>query len=260
MLNELYRTLDYLQFLLVANSRHGTHSPFIYRFVDEILYAKTIHPSFEWIEQIRKEMLQSDVELMLEDFGSGNNNGPRKLKTVAARTARGAKYGRLLHRIIAKFQPQICLEIGTGTGITALYQGAAMQQNQVLHSIEGCSALHEIAKFNANRLGLQQVVFHHGQFDQVLPNLLPQLQRIDFAYIDGNHTFEATVRYFEWLLQYSHQHTIMVFDDIYWNEEMKNAWAHIKRHPAVNATIDIFAFGLVFFRNEQAKEDFTIRY
>jgi predicted O-methyltransferase YrrM len=121
-------------------------------------------------------------------------------------------------------------------------------------------ALHEIAKFNANRLGLQQVVFHQGQFDQVLPNLLPQLQRIDFAYIDGNHTFEATVRYFEWLLQYSHQHTIMVFDDIYWNEEMKNAWAHIKRHPAVNATIDIFAFGLVFFRNEQAKEDFTIRY
>jgi len=36
------RYIDYLLHLLQADSRHGTHSPFVYRLVDELIYAKRL--------------------------------------------------------------------------------------------------------------------------------------------------------------------------------------------------------------------------
>jgi predicted O-methyltransferase YrrM len=261
MLNELYRTLDYLEYLLVSDTRHGTHSPFVYRLLEEVLYAKTTTPIWDAIEQIRKEMLQSSAKIELLDLGSGNRSGLRKLSDITHRTARGAKYGRLLHRLIAHLQPQHCIELGTGTGITTLYQASALPPGHVIHTIEGSPALCEIAAFNAERCSLfERIIIHEGNFETTLPYLLQNMQQIDYGYIDGNHTFEATTRYFEWMLPKLHTRSVLVFDDIYWNEEMRNAWTFIKNHVSVTVTIDIFAFGLVFFRPEQAKEHFKIRY
>ncbi|NBP05883.1 MAG: class I SAM-dependent methyltransferase [Bacteroidetes bacterium] len=261
MLNELYRTVDYLEYLLVSDTRHGTHSPFVYRLLEDVFYVKNSNPVWDGIEQIRKEMLQSNSRIELVDLGSGNRNGLRKLSEITHRTARGAKYGRLLHRLIAMLQPQNCIELGTGTGITALYQASAFRHNQVLHTLEGAPALCEIASFNAQRIDLAyQIEVHQGDFANTLPELLQNLQQVDYAYIDGNHTFEATTQYFLQLLPHLHTQSVLVFDDIYWNEEMRNAWTFIKNHANVTVTIDIFAFGLVFFRPEQAKEHFRIRY
>ena len=52
---------------------------------------------------------------------------------------------------------------------------------------------------------------------------------------------------------------MLIFDDIYWSEGMKEAWAQIKAHPQVTATIDLFWIGLVFFKPGQAKEDFLVK-
>jgi len=52
---------------------------------------------------------------------------------------------------------------------------------------------------------------------------------------------------------------MLIFDDIYWSEGMKEAWAEIKVHPQVKVTIDLFWIGLVFFKSGQAKEDFKIK-
>ena len=78
-------------------------------------------------------------------------------------------------------------------------------------------------------------------------------------YIDGNHTKEATLRYFQKLLPYTHNDSVMIFDDIHWSAEMEEAWEEIKKHPAVTVTIDTFFWGFVFFRKEQEKQDFVIR-
>jgi hypothetical protein len=53
---------------------------------------------------------------------------------------------------------------------------------------------------------------------------------------------------------------MLIFDDIYWSEGMKEAWAAIKAHPDVTVTVDLFWIGLVFFRKGQVKEDFKIRF
>ncbi len=261
MLNEIYRSLDYLEYLLTADSRHGVHSPFVYKLVDEVIYGKHGHAAFDLIEQIRKEMIDSPVRIEFEDLGSGNKSGLRKLSAIASSTGRQAKYGRLLFRLIQHFKPQFCIELGTGTGITAMYQGAALGTEQHLFTIEGSSKLHEVAKFNIEKAGMSdRIVSIQGEFSKTLPILLEELPRVDFAYVDGNHSLEPTVDYFNLLLKKCHTHSVLVFDDINWSQEMKQAWSSIKNHEAVTVTIDLFAFGIVFFRREQEKEHFKIRY
>lgn len=102
--------------------------------------------------------------------------------------------------------------------------------------------------------------FIEGNFDSVLPNLLPTLAPLDLVFIDGNHSYEATIRYFEMLLSKVHNESIFIFDDIYWSEGMKKAWNEIQNHPSVQCTVDIFRWGIVFFRKEMQKEHFTIRF
>jgi hypothetical protein len=57
-----------------------------------------------------------------------------------------------------------------------------------------------------------------------------------------------------------HENTLLIFDDIYWSEGMKEAWEIIKAHPQVTVTVDLFWIGLVYFKKGQVKEDFLIRF
>jgi predicted O-methyltransferase YrrM len=78
-------------------------------------------------------------------------------------------------------------------------------------------------------------------------------------FFDGHHNKEATIQYFELLLPKAHNDSVFVFDDIYWSQEMTEAWEYIKNHSSVSVTVDCFYLGLVFFRKEQVKEHFKIR-
>jgi hypothetical protein len=51
----------------------------------------------------------------------------------------------------------------------------------------------------------------------------------------------------------------MIFDDIYWNKDMEKAWQEIKNNQKVTVSIDLFYFGLIFFRKEQEKQHFILR-
>jgi hypothetical protein len=56
-------------------------------------------------------------------------------------------------------------------------------------------------------------------------------------------------------------HSILVFDDIHWSEEMEQAWNEISGHKAVTLSIDLFFIGIVFFRKEFAqKQQVSIRF
>jgi len=83
--------------------------------------------------------------------------------------------------------------------------------------------------------------------------------KTDFVYFDGNHQKEPTLKYFLDLLPLAHNNSVFIFDDIHWSSGMEEAWEEIKIHPRVRVTIDTFYWGIVFFREEQEKEHFTIR-
>ena len=52
------------------------------------------------------------------------------------------------------------------------------------------------------------------------------------AYVDANHTYEATMRYVHYLLPRMNEKGMYGFDDIHYSEEMERAWKELKNDDA----------------------------
>jgi hypothetical protein len=80
-------------------------------------------------------------------------------------------------------------------------------------------------------------------------------------FIDGNHRKDATIRYVKQAMPKTHNDSIIVLDDIHWSEEMDEAWEEIKKLTEVKVSIDLFQFGILFFRQEhKQKEDYILKF
>jgi predicted O-methyltransferase YrrM len=261
MLSSIYRITDYLAYLVTSKSRHGIHSPFVFDFYNNILLSKNKNAAFDIIEVLRRKMIHSKSTIDFVDFGGGKKTGNRQLSEIASSTAKEAKYGRVLYRLVQALKPQFAIELGTATGISTLYQACALSAEFPLHSIEASEPLSKIAQFNAEQADLKQnITFHTGKFETVLPQLLNNNAKLDYAFVDGNHQYTPTIQYFDMLIANAHTGTVFVFDDINWSEEMKHAWSTIKNDKRVSLTIDIFTLGFVFFMPRKEKEHFVLRY
>jgi predicted O-methyltransferase YrrM len=253
---------DYLMHKLTAKNRHGLHSPFVYRLVDEVIYDFSEKEIYREIENARKRLLNDNRTIAVTDLGAGshlNKNREKQVSVIAKNALKSRRLAQLIYRLATDQQPKTIIELGTCLGITTLYLNKAAA-NAETYTLEGCPQTAAVAgeiftQQHANHI--QQLV---GNFDDTLHPLIDSLPQLDFVYVDGNHQKEATLRYFEWCLPKVHEDTLLIFDDIYWSEGMKEAWAQIKTHPQVTATVDLFWIGLVYFRKGQVKEDFKIKF
>jgi predicted O-methyltransferase YrrM len=252
---------DYALHRLKGKTRHGTHSPFVYRLVDEVIYDFSPKKVYDEVETLRRELLSDERIINVTDLGAGshvNNNRQKKVNTIAKNALKPRKLAQLLYRLVADLQPKNMIELGTCLGITSVYLKKAAPEAQ-LYTLEGCAETAGIAAEVFKKAGITDIEQVTGNFDDTLPGVIGKLDRLDFAFIDGNHTKEATLRYFEWCLPKVHENTLLIFDDIYWSAGMKEAWSQIKTQPQVTVTIDLFWIGLVYFRKGQVKEDFLIK-
>lgn len=260
----------YLRYYLTASNGkgHGTHSPFIFHFITQILNDRKQYPVYEKVEALRKKLKADDSIVTIEDFGAGSVTGAqkqRRIADIARHAAKPPKFGQLLFRMVQEYKPRTILELGTSLGITSAYLSMASPDAQLI-TMEGAHAVAEQARKNFASLQLQNIQLVEGNFDDSLPVTLQKLANTgnilpDFIFIDGNHRQEPTERYFTELLPHIHNDTILVFDDIHWSNGMENAWAAIQSHPAVRCTADLFFIGIVFFRQEfRKKQHFSIRF
>jgi predicted O-methyltransferase YrrM len=246
--------VDYLKHRLTAKSRHGTHSPFVYQLVDEVIYDFSDKSEYIEIEEQRKKLLNDHRIINML-----NKNRTKQVKQVAKNALKSPQLAQLIYRLAKVQQAQTIIELGTCLGITTAYLAKTNANTKVI-TIEGCPETAAIANDNFKDLNLHNVALKVGNFNDVLPEVLTTTTSLDFVYIDGNHTEKATLQYFEWCLAKANEDTLLIFDDIYWSEGMKSAWAQIKAHPEVTVTIDLFWIGLVYFRKGQAKEHFKIKF
>lgn len=258
----LQTLVDFLKHRIKGKTRHGVHSPFVYRLLDEVIYDYHAKNDYSDIEKLRLSLLKDNRWINITDLGAGsilNKNTKKQVRVLAKNALKSASLAQLIYRLAANIKPRTIIELGTCLGITTAYLAKAAPDAKVI-TIEGCPETAALARENLDKLHVHNTELLTGNFDDLLPNILNNTEALDFVYVDGNHRKDATLNYFEWCLPKLGQNSIMIFDDIYWSKGMKEAWAQIKAHPEVSVSIDLFWIGLVFVRKGQVKEDFTIRY
>jgi predicted O-methyltransferase YrrM len=257
-------SIKYLEYLLGASHSkgHGIHSPFVFDFIQKVLIDRTEYPEYSTVEQLRKKLLANNSPVPIEDYGAGSGTGPAS-KSVAQITriaSKSPKYGKLLFRIARYYKPHYIIELGTSLGISSAYLALA-DKTSVIVTGEGNYAVASLAKNNFESIGLTNVRIITGNFNNTLPEMVSAIPHVDLAFIDANHRKKPTLAYFNELLKKTTDSSMIIFDDIHWSAGMEAAWNEIKQHPSVLLTVDLFYFGIIFFRPEfKVKQHFRIRF
>jgi len=252
--------IEYLKFLSKSTNQHGVHSPFIYQLVTNCFYKNISQKLWKHFLKNKQQLLDNKTFIKVTDFGSGSKifkSNNRKVSKITKIAGISNNKAQLLIKIVSYFKPKKVLEIGTSVGLSTSAIKIANDKS-LITTLEGCLETSKIAQHLFVKNNFKNIQIITGNFKETLPKTIKNNQ-FDFIYFDGNHTKTATLNYFETCLKSINNNSFWIFDDIYWNNEMTEAWQEIKTHPKVAVTVDIFYFGIVFFRKEQAKEHFIIR-
>lgn len=131
-----------------------------------------------------------------------------------------ASCGDLLQKAVRALRPRIAVEVGLAFGISTLYILEALLEvgGEKLIGID--PAQHDEywrggGLHNISRAGYEHLYeFHEETSQQVLPVLVGQGQRIDFAFIDGWHTFDHVLLDFFYIDQMLNVGGVVVLDDV----------------------------------------------
>ncbi|GAB3011472.1 class I SAM-dependent methyltransferase [Niabella terrae] len=250
-------------YIHAANSKgHGTHSPFVYEFITKVMNDFTKYEDYTRVETLRKRLLADNRTITVQDLGAGSaatSADERSVASIARNAAKPKKFGQLLYRMVRFYQPKVILEMGSSLGLTTSYLALANPQAKVI-TLEGAPSVADQAEQHYRELGLNNIEMVRGDFDATLPRVLKKHPQIDFAFVDGNHRQEPTLRYYRQLLNHTDNESLLVFDDIHWSQGMEQAWKEIIQDDAVACDIDLFYIGIISFRKEfKEKQHFSVR-
>lgn len=244
--------LRYLQYFFRARTRYDLHAPFAYALTEAILEDNRSFYAFQDIALLRRGLLKDTSLIQIQDHGAGSlvsHSSNRPVNSIARYSAISSRSGGLLFRLVQFLKPRKMLELGTSLGISAAYQAFAAQNAEMI-SIEGCPQTAAVARRNLDKLNIDNVDILEGIFEEQLPGALQQLRKLDYFYIDGDHRKGASLAYFDTCLPYLHESSVVVLADIHWSDEMEAAWQILQQHEQVRLSVDLFHFGLLFFRPE----------
>ena len=288
----LYRVSSWLKHQLTARNTggHGVHSPYLFEWVRMVMSDKNTYYVWDEIEEIRQEMLKDTRELEFVDYGSGGplptspskerSANMRRVCDIATGSLARRKEAQLLARLVGWLgRPLLTspsrggtgdeasedrkgltiVELGTSLGVTTAYLAAMDSRNKVV-TYEGCPAVAEVAQANWEKLGLSNIACVVGEITvDSLQLAVDSLSGIDVAFIDANHTYEATLTYFNALASRVHEKSVVVVDDIHYNEDMEKAWKAICADERVTTTMDLYRMGLVFFDKHYWRKHYKMR-
>lgn len=257
------KTSEFIAYLFRAKGLHGLHSPFVYQLAGEVLYDKNHYPEYEALHRQRKRLLSNRNLIETVDFGASAGSKEfityrTRVQQLVKRRSHAERFNQLLFRLSHHFKPEYIIEFGTAAGLGAAALALGNPDSKVI-TLEGCASMAQVAANSFERLEARNVNIVIGNFNQTLPEVLNEMPRLDLVFFDGNHQKMPTLDYFKHCLTKAHADSVFIFDDIHWSADMDDAWNEIRNNDQVSLSIDLYQFGLVFFRKGIAKQHFTLK-
>jgi predicted O-methyltransferase YrrM len=212
----------------------------------------------EWIGRIeaRRRELAAEETAVRPGFKPGSTGGaaagfatvgkPVPISGILALFSIPPAWGVFQMRLIRELAPKSCLELGTGLGVSAAYQAAALELNGTgtLTTLEGAHAWGAVAEEGLEALGLAgRGEVRLGAIDDTLPEVARRIAPIDYAFLDADHSEEATREHFEIILPHLSPGAVVLLDDITWG--MRQAWKAISRRGRISACLALGRMGVV---------------
>lgn len=235
------------------------HSPFLFD-----LYTKVINleaNAIPEIETLRSKLLDDQREIEIQDLGAGSKHQSgtkRKVSDIAATSLSNSDFASLYLRLATHCEAKTIVELGTCLGITTLY--LAKTPGVRVYTFEGAESLSDIAELSFEFSSAKNIELIKGNIDSTLYTTLSRIPKIDLAFMDANHRYEPTLKYFETLLPKIHHGSIIILDDIHDSPAMEKAWKEISRHELVYVSIDLYRCGILFFDPSLNKQHVVLQF
>ena len=223
------------------------------------------------VESFRKKIVSDHQGKKIETFGSPHSKselfdekgkikpgdyGPRPAEGVA-RTGTAIFGGLQLKKIVESIGGGRVIELGTNTGLSGCYFLSSNMPVELV-TIEGSKKLCEIAEKNLINISNNFQVLNQ-MFDDALSDLINKKEEFDIGFVDGQHEKKATLFYAQELKKIVKPGGIIIFDDIYWSEDMNNGWNDLIKDKDFSATIDLGNRGIcILDKEEETKKHFCL--
>lgn len=252
-------TLKHLLFSGFYNG-HRVHSPNIFDFYIKAIFSKE-NFDYSLAENTLKNLKKSKQKIKVLSVGAKGNGSitEKEISKIAKNSSSYGRYGRLLQRISAYLKPKKILELGTSLGIGTIYLSSGYKDSKVI-TIEACPQTQKFAENNFKNLGIINIKSINANFDDVLDTILTENEDISLIFVDGNHTYEATKKYFATICQHAKKQTVAIFDDINWSSGMSKAWNEIKNSEKTIVAIETLRMGIIFFDSNLTQKIYCTRY
>jgi len=161
--------------------------------------------------------------VLSEILNTGTTKTADGTSTIKLHSSISTSEGQLLQRLVRQLNPTVSLEVGLAYGVSALFicdalnvrngtQHIVIDPNQ--HSGPWGDSWDGIGIANLHRAGYGNIVrFIEAPSYRALAELEMSGQRVDFAFIDGWHTFDFTLVDFFFIDRMLNTGGIVTFDD-----------------------------------------------
>ncbi|MDR2041651.1 MAG: SAM-dependent methyltransferase [Tannerella sp.] len=225
---------------LFCRRGYGVHSPFVFNLITRVIEERCPYYFYHDLAAVWRQLLHSDQTLLLQ----GRQVSLRRLFRKQGITRRE---GQFLFRLANYCKPRFILALGSSMGLVPLsLTGYASGVHCI--ALESDPGLAAAARMLFSQRTHSRVEIRTGACEKLFPEALEAFRQIDCLFLSKQPDATSLAALFHQSLSRIHDESVCIVEGIRTSSAKYRLWQQCCRHPKVTASIDLYTWGLLFFR------------